>query len=51
MWRAAAMMRITSPFAGLEAIVGENVPLARNTWFELGGPARWLIQPRTLEEL
>ncbi len=44
-------MRIASAFAGLEQIVEENVPLARFTWFKLGGPAHWLIRPRNVEEL
>lgn len=44
-------MRIAGPFSGLGEFVTENVPLARYTWFKLGGPARWLIQPRSLEEL
>jgi UDP-N-acetylmuramate dehydrogenase len=38
-------------FAGLEEIVKENEPLAPRTWFRLGGPARYFVQPRTLEEL
>lgn len=45
------IMRIASAFAGLEQIVEENVPLARFTWFKLGGPAHWLIRPRNVEEL
>lgn len=44
-------MRIDSPFAGCEAFVSENAPLARFTWFKLGGPARWLITPRSTDEL
>jgi len=46
-------MRIarSNPFAGMEQFVHENVPLARYTWFKLGGPARWLITPRSLQEL
>ncbi len=46
-------MRIarSNPFAGMEQFVQENVPLARYTWFKLGGPARWLITPRSLQEL
>jgi len=38
-------------FAGLEAIVKQNEPLASRTWFGLGGPAQYLIQPRTTDEL
>ncbi len=47
------MMRIatTSPFAGLEEVVAENVPLAPFTWYKIGGPARYFIRPRTIEEL
>ena len=46
-------MRIgtSNPFAGLEEIVTENVPLAPKTWYRIGGPARWFVQPRTVEEL
>lgn len=43
-------MRIAGPFTGLD-YVSENVPMARHTWFGLGGPARWLVQPRSVEEL
>jgi UDP-N-acetylmuramate dehydrogenase len=48
-----ATMRIatSNPFAGLEEIVTESVPLAPKTWYRIGGPARWFIQPRTLDEL
>jgi UDP-N-acetylmuramate dehydrogenase len=46
-------MRIatTSPFAGLEEAVQENVPLAPFTWYKIGGPARYFIRPRGIEEL
>lgn len=46
-------MRIVTdnPFRDLEAIVQENYPLARHTWYRLGGPARYFIQPRSVEEL
>jgi UDP-N-acetylmuramate dehydrogenase len=40
-----------NPFAGLEEFVTENEPLAPHTWYRIGGPARWYIQPRTPEEL
>ncbi len=40
-----------SHFSGLEAFVTENVPLARFTWYKIGGPAKYLIQPRSTEEL
>ena len=50
---SVATMRIgtTNPFAGLEEAVAENVPLGPKTWYRIGGPARWFIQPRSLEEL
>lgn len=46
-------MRIasTNPFADLEQIVQENVPLAPYTWYRIGGPARWFIRPGSIEEL
>src|SRR5690349_14761683 len=46
-------MRIatTSPFAGLEGAVQENVPLAPYTWYKIGGPARYFVRPRGIEEL
>ena len=48
---APPMMRIASPFAGMDDCVSENVSLAQHTWLGLGGPARWFIRPRNLEEL
>ena len=50
---SSATMRIetSNPFAGLEEVVRENVPLAPKTWYKIGGPARWYIQPRNPEEL
>jgi len=44
-------MRITGPFSGCEQFVAENAPLAKFTWFKIGGPARWLVKPRSVEEL
>jgi UDP-N-acetylmuramate dehydrogenase len=44
-------MRITGPFSGCEGFVTENAPLARYTWFRIGGNARWLVRPRNVEEL
>jgi UDP-N-acetylmuramate dehydrogenase len=46
-------MRIgtTNPFAGLDEIVTADVPMAPKTWYRIGGPARWFVQPRTVEEL
>lgn len=37
--------------AGLEEIVKENEPLAKHTWFRLGGPARYMVRPRSKTEL
>ncbi|HEY8750703.1 MAG TPA: UDP-N-acetylmuramate dehydrogenase [Tepidisphaeraceae bacterium] len=53
MMSSAATMRIgtSNPFAGLEEVVTENVPLQPKTWFKIGGPAKWYIQPRNPEEL
>jgi UDP-N-acetylmuramate dehydrogenase len=50
---SAVTMRIgsTNPFADLEPIVTENVALAPRTWYKIGGPARWYIQPRSVEDL
>lgn len=41
----------SNPFSGLDDIVTENVPLAPHTWYKIGGPAKWYIQPRSIEEL
>ncbi len=40
-----------NPFAELDEIVSENEALAPYTWYKIGGPARWFIRPRSLEEL
>jgi UDP-N-acetylmuramate dehydrogenase len=45
------MARIADIFAGLDEIVQENAPLKELNWFKLGGPARYLIRPRDVEEL
>lgn len=45
------MLKLSQPFSGLEEVVEENAPLARFTWYRIGGPARWLIRPRSVEEL
>src|SRR6185503_19685325 len=44
-------MRLASPFSSLEPFISENTPLARFTWYKIGGPARYLIRPRTITEL
>jgi UDP-N-acetylmuramate dehydrogenase len=40
-----------SLFAGLDEIVRTDEPLAPHTWFRLGGPARYFVRPRSIEEL
>ena len=44
-------MRLAQPFSGLESFVEENAPLGRFTWYKIGGPARYLVRPRTVQEL
>ncbi len=38
-------------FSGLEKIVETGYPLARCTWYGLGGPADYFIRPETIEQL
>jgi UDP-N-acetylmuramate dehydrogenase len=38
-------------FLGLEHIVTENAPLAPLTWYRIGGPAKFLIRPRSVDDL
>lgn len=47
------MMKLVSEhvFEGLEDIVVENHPLARHTWYRIGGPARYFVTPRDEHEL
>ena len=40
-----------STFSGLEKIVETNYPLAKRTWYGLGGPADYLIRPKTTGQL
>ncbi len=40
-----------SIFTGLESIVETDYPLAKRTWYGLGGPADYFIRPRTTEQL
>jgi len=44
------MLKLSNSFSGLEEIVEENVPLAPYAWYRIGGPARWLIRPRSVDE-
>jgi UDP-N-acetylmuramate dehydrogenase len=44
-------LHTANPFAELEAIVTEDEPLARHTWYRIGGPARWFIRPQSVEDL
>src|SRR5439155_12514018 len=43
-----SMMQLLS---GLDEIISEHEPLAPHTWFNLGGPARWLARPECIEQL
>jgi UDP-N-acetylmuramate dehydrogenase len=38
-------------FSGLDEIVETDYPLAKRTWYGLGGPADYLIRPQNLEQL
>jgi len=38
-------------FSGLEQIVETNYPLAKRTWFGLGGAADYFLTPKTIEQL
>jgi len=38
-------------FRGLEEIVGTDFPLAKRTWYGLGGPVDYFIRPKTVEQL
>ena len=36
---------------GLDTIIDDRVPLGPHTYYRLGGPARWFVRPRTVDEL
>jgi UDP-N-acetylmuramate dehydrogenase len=38
-------------FSGLEEIVETSYPLAKRTWYGLGGPADYFVRPKTIEQL
>jgi UDP-N-acetylmuramate dehydrogenase len=38
-------------FSGLKEIVETDYPLAKRTWYGLGGPADYFIRPKTIEQL
>jgi UDP-N-acetylmuramate dehydrogenase len=38
-------------FSGLEKIVETKQPLAKETWYGLGGPAEYFIRPQTTDQL
>lgn len=40
-----------NPFSGLEEIVQPDAVLAPLTWYRIGGPAKFLVRPRSVEEL
>lgn len=40
-----------SIFTGLEKIVKTNYPLAKHTWYGLGGPADYFIRPKNNDQL
>src|SRR5436190_8738081 len=44
-------LRIAKAFSGLEAFVEENHPLAKHTWYKIGGPARYFVRPRNNQEV
>lgn len=41
----------TPMFQGLESILTENRPLAKQTWYKIGGPARYYFEPATEAQL
>jgi UDP-N-acetylmuramate dehydrogenase len=41
----------SQPFAGLDEFVQHDAPLKKLTWYKIGGPAKYLVRPRSVEEL
>ncbi len=37
--------------SGFEKIIRQQEPLARHTWFQLGGPAEYFAEPNSIDEL
>ena len=37
--------------SGFEKIMRHSEPLAMHTWFQLGGPAEYFAEPKTIDEL
>ena len=44
-------LRIANPFGGLDACVQANHSLRRHTWYRIGGPAKYFVTPRSIDEL
>ena len=51
MTTATATSSTDTIFGDLSDIVERNYPLARHTWYRIGGPARYFVRPRNVEEL
>ncbi|MEM8873047.1 MAG: UDP-N-acetylmuramate dehydrogenase [Planctomycetota bacterium] len=43
-------MRLATPFSDLDYVT-PDAPLAPLTWYRIGGPAQYLVQPRSVDEL
>ncbi|MEL7237903.1 MAG: FAD-binding protein, partial [Planctomycetota bacterium] len=48
---SAATTSTTDPLAEFGDAVQRDYPLARHTWFRIGGPARYFVQPTSVEQL
>ena len=47
---ASPVMRLATPFSDLD-YVEHDAPLAPLTWYRIGGPAKYLVRPRSADEL